>query len=162
MKQATYEGYTFLEDGTVLGKRGKPMAMVNKHNRYYQFKMNKYNVMLHRVLYKAFNPTFDISNKNLCVVAIDGSYVTNTHLSNLRVEDRKDLIQGDKHKSVAKLTDKDIKTIKRLYKGKSSANQHNKQGMSYQNLADKYGVSKGNIAMIIKGRSRNKKDYKLK
>ena len=111
-------------------------------------------------MYHAFHP-FDIDDKNLCVSYKDDNSL-NIHLDNLYLTHRKDLIQGDKHVTRAKITDEQAEEIRTLYKGKTGNNQFDKTGQSLQDLANMYGVSRSNIAMIIKKRSRNEDSYKLK
>jgi hypothetical protein len=126
--------------------------MVNNTKRYFVYA---------RLYYYLFIEPFDIENKDLCVSPKDGSHL-NVSKDNLILVHRKDLIQGDKHKAVAKLTDEQIEEIKLLYTGWVGSNQHNKQGFSYNDLAKMYAVTKGEIAQIIQGKTRNQDKYKLK
>lgn len=163
MRSVHYEGYTFFEDGTIIGLHGRPLKIHLNKGRYevglvIDGERKKYLVA--RILYFAFNK-FDISDKNLCVVSSDRDH-TNIHLDNLELVHRKDLIHGEKHKGRAVLTDEQTEEIKGLYAGKSGANQYDKTGYSLNDLAKLYGVSKANIMHIVNGLSRDEASYKLK
>ena len=67
-----------------------------------------------------------------------------------------------KIKKQYKLTNEQVAEIKSLYIGKTGVNQHTKTGMSYSDIAKKYGVTRGLIASIIRGEIRNENSYKLK
>lgn len=163
MESVNYHGYTIYEDGTIIGLYGKEVKKRLNKGRY-EIRLNiegeRKNFIVSRLIYHAFHP-FDISNKDICVSYKDGNK-EHIHLDNLYTEDRKNLIQGEKHTSVAKLTDLQVKEIRSLYKGKSGANQLDKTSPSLQDLADKYGVTKSNIMWVVKKMSRNDDEYKLK
>lgn len=163
MKSVDFHGYTIYENGTIIGLYGKEVKKRLNNGRY-EIRLNiegkRKNYIVSRLVYHAFNP-FNIEDQNMCISYKDNDK-TNIHLDNLYLTHRKDLIQGDKHQSRAKLTDDQVKEIRQLYKGKTGSNQFDKQGYSLNDLAAMYGVSKGNIKMIIKGDSRNEKEYKLK
>lgn len=158
-----FHGYTIFEDGTILGLHGRKLKQ-RKHNERYEIKLTvegkRVNYLVSRLVYYAFNP-FDISDKNLCVSYKDDDKL-NVHLENLYLANRKDLVQADKHDKIAKLTDEQVLEIRSLYQGKVGVNQHDKNGPSLNDIAKMYGVSKSNIAWIVKGRSRKQANYKLK
>lgn len=163
MRKEDFHGYTIYEDGTIIGLYGKEVKKRINNGRY-EVRLNvegkRKNYIVSRLVYYVFNP-FNIDDHNLCISYKDNDKL-NIHLDNLFLAHRKDLIQGDKHKALVKLTDKQVNEIKQLYKGKSGVNQLDKKGLSLQDLANMYGVTKGNIKMILKGQSRNENDYKLK
>lgn len=158
-----YHGYTVYSNGRVDGLYGKPIK-ARLNNGRYEVRLNidgeRKNFILSRLVYHAFHP-FNLEDKNLCVTYRDGDK-ENVDLSNLILVNRKDLIQGDKHIKQSSLTNEQAAEIIDLHSGKSGSNQYDKTGYSYQDLAKMYGVSKGNIAMIVKGRSRKSENYKLK
>ena len=153
MKTAMYKGYTFHENGYVYNFNGREKKIRLNRNKY-EIKLS-YNGKIiyhtyHRIRSYLFVEKFDINNKNICVVAKDGDY-TNLDLSNYYLEDRQVIVHRDNHK-VSKLTTKQVEEIREKYKSKSGSNQHDMTCIySYQFLADYYGVSKGLIAMIIRG-----------
>lgn len=163
MRKVNFHGYTIYEDGTIISLYGREMKKSLNNGRY-EIRLNiegkRKNYIVSRLVFYVFNP-FDIDDKNICISYKDGNKES-IHLDNLYLTHRKDLIQGEKHKARSKLTDTQIKEIKALYKGKAGTSQHNKTSLSLQDIANMYGVSKGNIALIIRGESRNEKDYKLK
>lgn len=163
MRSADYHGYTIYEDGTIIGLYGKEVKKRNNNGRY-EVRLNidskRCNFIAARLIYYVFHP-FDISDKNICISFKDNDKL-NVHLNNLYETERKELIQGEKHKTRSNLSDQQVEEIRSLYKGKTGSNQYDKTGYSLQDLANKYGVSKSNIMWIVKGMSRNKEDYKLK
>jgi hypothetical protein len=163
MKSVDFHGYTIYENGKIIGLYGKEVKKRINNGRY-EIRLNiegkRKNYMVSRLVYYVFNP-FDIEDKNICVSYKDNDKL-NIDLSNLYLTHRKELIQGDKHQQRAKLTNEQAEEIRQLYKGKTGSNQHDKEGYSLSDLAAAYGVSKANIKMIIKGGSRNEKEYKLK
>lgn len=163
MRKRKFHGYTIFEDGTILGLHGRELKRRLNKGRY-EVRLivgdSRKNFTLSRLIYYVFNE-FDIDNKDLCVTYKDENKL-NIHLDNLELVHRSELVQGEGHSSIAKLSDEDVKTIRKLYRGKVSANQHNKTGHSLNDLAKMYNVSKGNIALIVRGESRNKKNYILK
>lgn len=163
MKSVKFQGYTIYEDGTIIGLYGKEIKQRLRDGRYevaISIEGKRKNFTTSRLVYYAFHP-FDITDKNLCVSYKDEN-TENIHLDNLYLSHRKDLIQGDKHVKKSLITDEQAEEIRSLWSGKVGSNQHDKVGHSLNDLAKMYGVSKGNISMIIKGRSRNEEDYKLK
>lgn len=162
MLSKKYLGYTFYEDGTVMGIYNKPLK-TREHKGKLEVRLKvdgkeKY-ILLHRVLYYLFVEEFDISNKDLCVSTKDGNF-KNLKLDNLVLKKRSELIQG--FNKIAKLTDEQVEEIRNLYYGISGTNQHDKVGYSYKDLAEMYGCTKGQIKFIINGECRNKAIYKLK
>jgi hypothetical protein len=117
--------------------------------------------ILSRLLYWLFIHEFDYENKNLCITYKDNNKL-NIDLNNLVLIKRKDLIQGEKHKGICKLTDEIVEHIRSEYKGKSGNNQYRKETISLGDLAKKYGISKTNISMIINNKIWNSENYKLK
>ena len=163
MRSASFYDYIIYEDGKVINKYGRELTKRNNKGRY-EVKLSqdgkRKNYILARLVYYLFKG-FDINNKDLCVVYKDGNTL-NVHIDNLELKHRKDLIQGDKHKSIAKISYEDAIKIRELYKGKSGTNQHDKQGYSLRDLANMYGVTKENIKMIVDGKTHNRDNYKLK
>lgn len=163
MKKVDYHGYTIYENGKVIGLYGKEIKTRERDGRY-EIRLNiggmRKSFILSRLVYHAFQD-FDINNKNLCVTHKDGDNL-NVEFSNLELVKRQVLIQGEGHKSRISLSDAEVAEIRSLYKGKAGINQYDRKGFSLQQLADKFGVSKGNVMQIVKGMSRNAKNYKLK
>lgn len=166
MKRKEFHGFSIYEDGTIISPYGKHIKP-RLHNGRYEVRLSnidgkRKNFVLSRLIYFVFNP-FDIDDKNLCVTYKDGNKL-NIHLDNLELVHRKDLIQGENHKSISYLTDEQITEIRNSYKGdmKPGANQHNKTSPSLNDLAKKYNTTKANIKMIVSGNSRNEDKYKLK
>lgn len=160
-----FNGYKIYEDGSIVGKYGREISK-RIHNGRYEIRLvvdgERKSFILSRLIYWIFVEKFDMEDKNLCVCAKDDNFL-NVHPSNLYLEERKNLIQGEKHKKRSKLTDEQIAEILAIYKpNPSGMNQYDEIEMSYSILAKKYGVSKANIAMVVKKRSRNPEDYKLR
>lgn len=163
MDSVSFHGYTIYKDGTVVGLYGKEIKQRIRDGRCevaIRIEGKRKNFTTSRLVYHAFHP-FDITDKNLCVSYKDENN-ENIHLDNLYLIHRKDLIQGDKHIGRALITNEQAEEIRRLWNGQVGSNQHDKTGYSLNDIAKIYSVSKSNIAMIIKGRSRNEDDYKLK
>lgn len=161
--QKLFHGYTIFSDGRILGLYGKPISKRLNNGRYeitLSVEGKRKSYIVARLMYYVFNG-FDIENRDLCITHKDGDTM-NIDLDNLELQHRRDLIQGEKHRNRAKLTDEQTEEIRELYKGKTGSNQHDKVGYSLRDLANKYGVTKGNIAMIIRKESRNEDEYKLK
>lgn len=163
MRTADFHGYTIYEDGTIIGLYGKEVKKRINNGRY-EVRLNiegkRKNYIVSRLVYYVFNE-FDINDQNLCVSYKDNDKL-NIDLSNLYLTHRKDLIQGDKHRSIARVTDEQAEEIRQLWKGKTGNNQYDKEGYSLQDIANMYGITKANVNWIIKGWSRNEEDYKLK
>ena len=163
MKSLMFDKYEIFEDGTIINtSTGKKISQRIKGN-HKEVRLTidgvRKNYITSRLVYWLFNDDFDIENKNLCVVADD---MINFTLKDLKVVHRKELIQGDGHKNVCKLTEEQVSEIKALYNGKPCINQHDKNGVSYADISKKYGVTKSLIASILRGKTRNEKTYKLK
>lgn len=170
MRSRDFHGYTIYEDGTIIGLYGKEVQKRINTGRYevrLNIEQTRRNFIVARLVYHIFHTAadegepFDIKDQNQCVTHVDGDKL-NIHLSNLAMHQRKDLIQGESHTAIAKLTDEQVDEIRSLYKGKAGSNQLDKESPSLKDLADAYGVSKSNIAVIVKGRSRKSEEYKLK
>lgn len=161
-KSVNFHGYEIYENGVIIGLQGREIKKRINNGRY-EIQLTagdkRKSFLVSRLMYRLFFP-FDASDKDLCVSHKDGDKL-NIDLSNLFLIHRRDLIQGDKHTNRAKLSNKQVKEIRELYTGQSGTSQHDKVGYSLQDLADEYGVTKGNIAMIIRGETRNKKEYIL-
>ena len=164
MKEVDFEGYRFYEDTRIINLQRNKRIKKHINKNHYEIKLHlrekPKNYIFHRLYYYLMVEKFDINDRNLCVSAKDGNLL-NVSIENLELKHRKDLIQGQLMKK-SKLTDIQVEEIRKLYEGKSSVNQFNKQKLSYQDLADMYKVSKGTIASIIRGRCRNKEKYILK
>jgi hypothetical protein len=164
MQVKQYYDYDIYSDGTIL-RNNKPLTL-REHNNRYEVKLSiegkKKYIILSRLLYWLFIEQFDYDNKNLCVSYKDGNGL-NIDINNLYLTERKNLIQGEGHKHIIKITDEQIEEIKQAYKGnKINSNQYTKEGISLNDLAKKYGVTKKEIHHIIKGTARNPENYKLK
>lgn len=163
MRQVDYHGYTIYENGKVIGLYGKEIKKRERNGRY-EIRLNieglRKDFTVSRLVYHAFE-NFDIADTNLCVTHKDGDKL-NVDFKNLKLVKRKELIQGEGHKTRISLSNAEVDEIRSLYKGKAGVNQYDRKGFSLQQLADKFGVTKGNIMQIVKGVSRNEENYKLK
>lgn len=169
MNHRNFHGYTIYDDGTIIGLYGKTVTK-RIHDGRYEVRLNiegkRKNFIVARLIYHLFHAesdgaAFDINDPNQCITHKDGDKL-NIDLNNLSMQLRKDLIQGESHSTIAKLTDQQVQDIRSQYKGRAGSNQLNKTSPSLKDLADEYGVSKSNIAAIIRGESRKSDDYKLK
>lgn len=167
LREVDFHGYLIREDGRVLRKNGKPMTLKWNTSRSKYPSGARYEVrlvvdgvrksyILSRLMYELF-VGFDSSDRDLCVVHIDGDK-RNIHLNNLALKHRRELIQGE-NSHMAILSDAEVAEIRKRYKGMASTNQYSKSGPSLQDLANLYGVSKKNIAYIVKNQTRT--NYKL-
>lgn len=163
--------YTICENGDIYNKHNRKLKPTRKKDgRGYRYEIRLHtdngrkHFILSRLLYYVFNPDFDVSNKDLCVVFKDREETNDSelHINNLEVQHRKDLIQGDNHHNRTTVTSEVSEKIREEYEGKASKNQFNKTSPSYLDLAKKYNTTRGNIIQIVRGRSRNKDKYKLK
>lgn len=163
MRKAYFYDYEIYENGTIINKFGNEVK-IREHNGKYETRLTiegkRKNYLVARLMYYVFNG-FEWENKDLCITPIDGNHL-NIDLDNLQLVHRKDLIQGEKHLKRSKLTNEQIEEIRSLYKGKAGKSQHDKTSLSLNDLAKMYGVTKANIAAIVRGESRNKEEYKLK
>lgn len=159
----SFHGYKVSNYGNIISLQGRPLSIRNNNGRY-ETRLNingkRQNFIVARLVYYLFKG-FDIENKNMCIINKDDNTL-NVRIDNLMAIERKNLIQGEHHVKVSKLTNEQIEEIRELYKGTSGTNQYDKVGYSYNDLAKIYGVTKGNIASIIKNRSRYSQEYKLK
>ena len=172
MKYKMYGEYTVCENGDIYSPRGKKISHSLSSGNKRQIKIKsvdgkRKSYTSSRFIYCVMNDIdIDTFDKNKCIIQIDGDN-DNLHLSNLKCVDRADLIQGEKHKKRAILSDKDVQDIVDRYnktKDNRPINQYDKTAEydSYRKLAKEYGVTYAQIRNIIKGSSRNKDNYKLK
>lgn len=164
MKSVIFNDYEVYENGDIYNKYGRKVSIRTHDNRYevtLTVEDKRKSFILGRLIYWLFIEQFNYDNKNLCVSYKDGNSL-NIDLINLYLVERKDIIQGEGHRNRCKLSDEQIKEIKNEWNMKTGKNQYDKIGLSLNDLAKKYNVSKSNISMIIKGRSRDKEKYKLK
>lgn len=165
-----FYGYTIYEDGTILGKNGREMSCSIDSDGRKEIKLTvaprqRKCFIVARLVYCIFNNIdyFEL-DKDMCVTHKDNDF-SNTHISNLELKNRADLIQGEKHRNVSILTSEDVEMIRELYKnnGDRPINQYDNDGSyySYRRLARMFGVSHANIKKIIDGESWNAKNYKL-
>ena len=165
---AQFYDYTITSCGQVYGKNGtlrKPIVKNCRLEMRFCLPQGKKTYPLARVIYKAFNPDFNIEDINQCITMKDGNKL-NVCLNNLVCIFRGDLIQGDKHKSIAKLSESIAEQIKKDYAetlNNRPVNQYDNDKMynSYRTLAKKYGVTYALIKQVIEGKTRDKSKYKL-
>jgi len=162
MLSKEFYDYTIFENGEIY--KGEKRVSIRINDGRYETRLTiegkRKNFILARLMFLVFKE-FNIDDKNLCICNKDGDKL-NINLDNLYLEDRKNLIQGDKHKNQAKISDLEAEEIRKEYNGKVGSNQHDKIGLSLNDLAKKYNVTKGLIAQIVSGRCRNKSKYILK
>lgn len=166
MRQEQFHRYTIYEDGTVINTiTGRILFKRERDGRVDMSLLvdgKRKSITLSRLMYWLFTEKFDMNDKNKCVSYKDGNGL-NINVSNLILVDRKDLIQGEKHRNRSKITDAQVEEIKKAYTGnKLHSNQYTKNNISLQDLANKYGVTKKEIHHIVIGTARNKDNYKLK
>ena len=171
MKSKEYCGYTIYENGDIIGLYGRKLKQRTRGGGRKEIKLSingkKINYIVSRLVYCVFNDIDPLElDKDQCVVSKDGNK-SNTALENLELVYRGDLIQGDKHTSIAKLSDKDVEDIKRKYaetKDNRPVNQYDgdKPYNSYRSLAEEYGVTHTLIKLIIQDKTRDETKYKLK
>ena len=142
-------GYKVLEDGTIIGKRGKPMlGNVNKYG-YIYMTINGKKVTHHRIVAQELVPN---PHNKPCVNHIDGDK-QNNHPSNLEwathSENSKHSYDfglqsqlGDKNNG-RKLSEVDVHEIRWLWE----------IGVSQKDIAEAFGVERSNIAHIVHRRS---------
>lgn len=162
--------YGICDNGDIIGKRGNILKQREKEGRK-EVKLSiegkQKTFISARLIYCVFN-NIDIEtlDKDVCISFKDGDKL-NVSLDNLYCVSRANLIQGQKHKSIAKLTDKQVEEIKQKYYStlnNKPINQHDKKGgyNSYRKLAKEYNVTYPQIRHIIKGEARNEDKYKIK
>jgi len=157
-----FYGYTIYSDGTIISQRGKPMAItVDKNNvrmvRLYIDGKRKHFIVS-RLIYCVFNGLDILSlSRDKCVSYRDGNK-SNVELSNLYLISRKDLIQGENNTS-SKLNNRDVKCM--INEFNSLRDSHISMDYIKDYLSSKYGVKKETVMHIVKGRARNKDNYKL-
>lgn len=108
---------------------------------------------------------FDFKNKEILVTHKDNDQY-NYNINNLVVINKRDILQGEKHK-LSKLTNEQVEEIKEVYKKAQENNQNiNKNNpfvkVSFRKLAEKYNVSHSLVRDIIRGKIRNKNNYIIK
>lgn len=168
MKKVDFYDYIITENGDVYSKNGKLRKPVLKQDRYmmgFSLPNGRRTYPLARIIYKAFNDDFDISDKNQCITFKDNNKL-NIHLDNLICVFRGDLIQGDGHRNITKISGEIAEQIKKEYAetlNNRPVNQYTRSGQynSYRSLAKKYGVASTLIKQIVEGKTRNKANYKL-
>lgn len=169
MRVANFHEYAITETGQVYRRTGRPRKPILKNGRY-EMRFNtpegKKTYPLARAIYSAFNPDFDITDKNQCITFKDNNKL-NVYLDNLICVFRGDLIQGDGHRNRTVITEQQADQIRKEYAdtiNNRPVNQHNQEKPynSYRKLAKKYGVTYALIKQIIEGKTRNKENYKLK
>lgn len=171
MENRDFHGYTIYENGNIEGLYGKTLKQRTREGGRKEIRMTvkgeRKNFIVSRLVYCVFNDIdiFEL-DKDQCVVAIDGDK-SNVTLNNLELVYRGDLIQGEKHTAISKLTDEQIEEIRAKYestKDNRPVNQYDVEGTyhSYRSLAEEYSVTYTMIKHIIKGDSRDSSKYKLK
>lgn len=170
MKKDFY-GYKIHSDGKIENKHGRfliPRIREKRSDIRLVVEGKRKNFTTARLVYCVFN-NIDIFqlDKDQCITFKDGDK-SNVSLDNLEMVYRGNLIQGDKHRSIAKLSKEEVEDIKRKYeatKHNRPVNQHDigdKTYNSYRSLAKEYGVTYPLIRQIITGETRDKEAYKLK
>lgn len=171
MKHRYFYDYCVYENGDIYNSRGKKITHAIKDGRK-EIRLTiapskRKTYISARLIYCLFND-IDIEqfDKDSCISFLDGDK-QNISLDNLYCVYRGDLIQGQKHKMINKLTDEQAEEIIRKYnetKGNKPINQFDKikPYNSYRSLAEEYGVTYALIRQIVKGTARNKDEYKLK
>ena len=171
MKFTYFGDYCIFENGDIYNSRGKKMTHAIKKGRKevtLTVGVGKRKTFISaRLIYCAFNDIdIDTFDKNQCVSFKNGDKL-DISIDNLYCVFRGDLIQGQKHKRVTKLTDEQVAEIRRKYeetKNYKPCNQYDKTKPynSYRSLAKEYNVEYSQIRHIIKGHIRNEEVYKLK
>lgn len=151
---ATIDGQIWSEPKRQNHKIGKFLKPALHRNRYFRVVLCKnkknYNCLVHRLILEAFvsscPPGMEgCHNNGICI---------DNNLSNLRWDTRsnnaQDAVKHGTHRSanqngeknsLSKLTEKEIKEIRKLYKSEKFIQQQ---------LADKFNVSKSNISRIVR------------
>lgn len=170
MDSRDFYGYTIYSNGEIENRHGKILSQSIKDGRSeIRLVVNgkRRSFITARLIYCVFNniDIFEL-DKDQCISFKDGDKL-NLSVDNLIMVYRGDLIQGDKHRSIAKLTDKDVEDIKRRYAetiNNRPVNQYdrNKPYNSYRSLAKEYGVTYTLIKLIIQGETRDEDSYVLK
>lgn len=143
------DGYKVLDDGTIIGKRGKPLKGKVEPNGYVSVRINGGHFLYHRVVATALIPNPD--NKPY-VNHIDGDK-QNNHPSNLEWVTHSENMKhsydtglrskvGEKHHK-SKLSEVDVHEIRWLWE----------IGVSQKDIAEAFGVERSNIAHIVHRRS---------
>ena len=158
-------GYHVYQNGKIVGLRGKEINKNRSQIKIYWGKNKKVReVSYARFVYYAFHQdSFNFDDTSLVVRFKDGNK-RNYDLNNLEVFNKKVVYQGE-HNTQAKLTDRQVEEIKRLYNTQRGANiniNYPFKRCSYRKLARQYGVSHTLIRSIVKGEHRNKENYIIK
>ena len=167
MQKVTLFGYTIYENGDIIGLKGN---LINKEQSQIKITLKHINkrvsISYARYVYWAFHKdTFDFKNKEIFVTHKDNDQY-NYNINNLVVINKRDILQGEKHK-LSKLTNEQVEEIKEVYKKAQENNQNiNKNNpfvkVSFRKLAEKYNVSHSLVRDIIRGKIRNKNNYIIK
>lgn len=116
MEYRVFSGYMFYEDGTVRNPLGIKLSK-RVHQGRYDIKIfingKRRNILFARLYYWLFVEQFDINDRNLCVISLDGNHL-NTIPSNLKLVERKSMLQGEGHKKT-KISDQQIEEMKISY-----------------------------------------------
>lgn len=177
MEYRVIYNYKVYKNGTVENKNGHKMAIKNNNKESLaKYKRpairlsnngNKKEFVLARLVYCLFNDIdYNTLDTDKCVTYKNGNQL-DCNLSNLKLVDRKDLIQGEKSKSSV-LTDKEIKEIRTLYNKTKDIDVVNQHDVNYRKknslgvLAKKFRTTKQNINSIVHEKSRNVEKYILK
>ena len=166
-----FHDYCIFENGDIYNSRGKKLTHTIKKGRKeitltVGIKKRRTFVSA-RLIYCVFNQIdIDTFDKNQCVTFKNGNKL-DISLDNLYCVFRGDLIQGQKHKRVSKLTDEQVEEIRRKYEETRNNKPHNQYDKkapynSYRSLAKEYNVEFSQIRHIVKGYIRNEELYKLK
>lgn len=167
MQKVTLFGYTIYENGDIIGLKGN---LINKEQSQIKITLKHINkrvsISYARFVYWAFHQdTFDFKNKEILVTHKDNDQY-NYNINNLVVINKRDILQGEKHK-LSKLTNEQVEEIKEVYKKAQENSQNTNKNnpfvkVSFRKLAEKYNVSHSLVRDIIRGKIRNKNNYIIK
>lgn len=132
-------GYTVLDDGTILGKKGSPLSLTKNPNGYLSVCLNNKRRLVHKVIYNFF---YGEVPKGLVIDHIDGDRRNNNYKNLQAITQAENVRKG---KSTT-LTTADLMMIRRVLKDR---------GMTQRALAKLLGVSPQLICDIKKGRAWN-------
>lgn len=164
MRKVNLWGYTIYDNGTIIGLYGKKMKPKAQIKILWGKQKKEKIVYYARLVYYAFHyKNFDFNDKTIVVRHINGNEL-DFNLRNLIAIKRKYIVQGQ-YNGCAKLTDKEVEEIKKIYKNNKEENMNINNPItkiSYRKLAKIYNVSHTLIKGIISGKYRNKENYILK